>query len=144
MFKFARTFAPLALALGTAGALGVAATPSVAFATEVGETGQFHGGENARGTAEIVSLPGGGHGIKLHGNFSVTPAPDLRVYLSDAANPSNAGAVNAAHYVDLGALTSANGEQVYAIPASVNLGNASSVVIWCREFSVFFGVAPLS
>ncbi len=146
MTRFLRTMAPLALAIATTGALGVAAIPDIAYAAQLSDTGQFRGADRshpAQGTAEIIRLRGGGVGIKFHGNFDVRGGPDLRVWLSEASNPANAGAVRSAGYVDLGRLQSSDGEQIYRIPANVELADISSVVIWCRAFGVFFGSATL-
>ena len=141
-----RSIAPLALAIGATGTLGAAAFPDTAQAAEVTDTGSFRDADRshpASGTAEIVRLQGGGFGVKLHGNFNVRNAPDLRIWLSEAANPRNGRAVEAADYVDLGALRSNTGEQIYRIPAGVDISEVESIVIWCRAFSIFFGSATL-
>ena len=45
--------------------------------------------------------------------------------------------------VDLGPLKGNIGSSNYEIPPSVDLGDFETAVIWCRRFSVGFGVAPL-
>ncbi|ABC63546.1 DM13 domain-containing protein [Erythrobacter litoralis] len=116
------------------------------MAAELSSTGQFRGADSshpASGGVEIVKLKGGGLGVKLKGDFKVRGGPDLRVWLSDASNPRNGRAVRSKDYVDLGRLKSSSGEQIYRIPASADVADANSVVIWCRAFGVFFGSATL-
>ena len=151
MFKsVGKIFAPGLLAISiTSASFGVAlaAIPVPAMAAELASSGQFQGADSARqtsGNAEIIRLDGGGYGLKLHGDFRSTNAPDLRIWLSEASSPRNEGAVQASGYTDLGALKSTSGEQVYRIPDGVDISKVRSAVIWCREFSVFFGSASLT
>ncbi|WP_165853498.1 DM13 domain-containing protein [Aurantiacibacter aquimixticola] len=142
-----RIFAPLALAVTATAGMGAVAFPDIAAAAELTDRGSFRGADSshpASGTAEVIRLRGGGFGIKLHDDFRVRGGPDLRVWLSDASNPRNAHAVRGRDYVDLGRLKSSSGEQIYRLPADVDLSGANSVVIWCRAFGVFFGSATLS
>jgi hypothetical protein len=46
-------------------------------------------------------------------------------------------------YLDLGALKGNRGDQNYEIPPGTDLTRFESAVIWCRRFTVGFGVAPL-
>mgnify|MGYP006183142743 CR=1 FL=1 len=45
---------------------------------------------------------------------------------------------------DLGALKGNKGNQNYRIPNDVDPEQFKSAVIWCRRFTVGFGVAPLT
>jgi hypothetical protein len=45
--------------------------------------------------------------------------------------------------VDLGALKGNKGNQQYALPRDLDLERFTTVVIWCRAFSVNFARAPL-
>jgi hypothetical protein len=45
--------------------------------------------------------------------------------------------------VDLGALKGNLGSSNYEIPSELDLEGFRTAVIWCRRFSVGFGVAPL-
>jgi len=47
-------------------------------------------------------------------------------------------------FVDLGGLKGNLGSSNYLIPAGTDLSGFRSAVIWCRRFSVGFGVAPLN
>ena len=149
-----RTFrqftAPLFLSLAsTTAVLGAGLTvltAQPAMAAEVRSIGEFRGADRAHqvsGTAEIVPLKGGGHALKLHGNFRSTGAPDLRVWLSEANSPRGGSAVRKARHIDLDGLKSTSGEQLYRIPAGTDLSKVRSAVIWCRAFGVFFGAASL-
>ena len=46
--------------------------------------------------------------------------------------------------VDLGGLKGNIGDQNYAIPAGVDVGNYTSVVIWWDRFGAAFGAAELT
>jgi hypothetical protein len=46
-------------------------------------------------------------------------------------------------YVDLGALKGNRGDQQYRLPADLDLERHSTVVVWCRAFSVLFARAPM-
>jgi hypothetical protein len=103
-------------------------------------TGQFTGADDfhfARGTATLFETQPGRFTLRLE-EFSVRNGPDLYVYLS----PDPKG--YAAGVVELGRLKATDGAFNYAVPASARVSNARSVVIWCKAFSVQFGVAPLS
>lgn len=86
------------------------------------------------GTATLLVQPDGSRLLTLTG-FETDPGPDLRVYVS----PDMGGAVDGA--IDIGALKGNLGDQQYELPVDSPSG---SVVIWCRAFSVGFGVADLA
>jgi hypothetical protein len=85
------------------------------------------------GRAGLVDLPAGGRVLTLT-DLATDPGPDLRVYLVPGDGSNVRGAA------DLGALKGNKGTQQYAVPAGAPSG---AVVIWCRAFSVSFGVATL-
>jgi Electron transfer DM13 len=93
----------------------------------------------AEGRAQAIELARGGRVLTLT-NFEVDNGPDLRVYL--VAGPATTeGEVD--DFEDLGGLKGNVGNQQYEIPAGVNVDRYSTVVIWCRAFSVLFARAPL-
>jgi hypothetical protein len=47
-------------------------------------------------------------------------------------------------FEDLGALKGNKGNQQYELPPQLDLERYSTVVIWCRAFSVNFARAPLT
>jgi hypothetical protein len=93
----------------------------------------------AQGDAKTIELAAGGRVLTLT-NFEVDNGPDLRIYL--VAGPATTeGEVS--DFVDLGGLKGNVGNQQYELPADVKLERYSTVVIWCRAFSVLFARAPL-
>src|SRR6266545_4802355 len=69
--------------------------------------------------------------------------PDLHVYLSEVPAGGDARAYGE-RFVDLGKLKGNKGNQNYRLPVNVDLSRYRSAVIWCKRFTVGFGVAPLS
>ncbi|MGV8881846.1 MAG: DM13 domain-containing protein [Rhodoglobus sp.] len=98
------------------------------------------------GTVRIIENPDGTRTLALE-NLSTSNGPDVHVWLSAA--PVVAGydgrflAGDPAH-VDLGLIKGNLGNQIYDIPADVDLGQFPSVYLWCEQFSVSFGAAALS
>ena len=73
-------------------------------------------------------------------NFDVDNGPDLRVYLVACPATTEGGVSD---FIDRGGLKGNRGNQQYEIPANVRVERYSTVVIWCRAFSVLFARAPL-
>lgn len=82
--------------------------------------------------------------VFLEPDFEVGPGPAFHVYLVPNANIRAAAAVKDSMFIDLGGLRAFKGSQRYAIPASVDLKNYPSVVIWCERFSVLISPADLT
>ena len=95
---------------------------------------------SASGKAQAIELAEGGNVLTLT-DFEVDNGPDLRVYLV-AGPAATEGAVE--DFVDLGGLKGNVGNQQYELPGNLDVGRYSTVVIWCRAFSVLFARAPLS
>ena len=94
---------------------------------------------SASGKAQAINLAEGGNVLTLT-DFEVDNGPDLRVYL--VAGPATTeGEVE--DFVDLGGLKGNVGNQQYDLPRNLDVGRHSTVVIWCRAFSVLFARAPL-
>ena len=68
--------------------------------------------------------------------------PDVHITLSPT--PANRGDRDYGDYLDLGSLKGNRGNQNYTVPAGTDLTKFRSVVIWCRRFSIGFGVAPIA
>jgi hypothetical protein len=94
---------------------------------------------SAAGVATAIRTAAGARVLTLT-NFEVDNGPDLRVYL--VAGPARDES-EVDDFEDLGALKGNKGNQQYDIPRGVDLGRYSTVVIWCRAFSVNFARAPL-
>jgi hypothetical protein len=91
-----------------------------------------------KGRAAIVELPDGERRLTLTG-FRTDNGPDLRVYLS-TGDPAGG---DLGDHEDLGGLKGNVGNQQYEVPRGIDLDRHSTVVIWCRAFSVAFTSAPL-
>ena len=103
-------------------------------------TGSFAGVDDfhfARGTARLLETSPGRWSLRLE-DFAVRNGPDLYVYLSSDPRGYADGAIV------LGTLKATEGSFNYEVPSSVDIGGVRSVVIWCRAFSVPFGVARLT
>ena len=91
-----------------------------------------------RGSAAVVELPGGERKLTIT-DFETDSGPDLRVYVS-TGDPANG---DLGDFEDLGALKGNVGNQQYTLPRRLDLARYSTVVVWCRAFSVAFTSAGL-
>ncbi|MGY4541702.1 hypothetical protein ACVWY0_001612 [Arthrobacter sp. UYNi723] len=97
------------------------------------------------GTVRIVQQPDGARLLTLE-NLDTSNGPDVHVWLSAAhVVDGTAGwfTAGSADYYDLGLIKGNQGNQVYQIPADVDLSKYPSVDLWCVQFSVSFGAAEL-
>lgn len=102
-------------------------------------TGSFRShAHDTTGSAQLVRV-GGELKLQLV-DLETSAGPDLRVYLV----PGGYEGGDADDNVDLGGLKGNRGTQEYDVPAGVDTGRYSTVVIWCRAFSVAFGSAELT
>lgn len=103
-------------------------------------SGTFTGADDfhfAGGTAQLIETAPGTWIVRFE-DFSVRNGPDLYVYLSPAAEGYADGVV------ELGPLKATDGAFNTPVPAGTDVRELRSVVIWCKQFSVQFAVAPLS
>ena len=110
-------------------------------------TGSLISHEHATsGTVRIIKQPDGVRVLTLE-NLDTSNGPDVHVWLSAAHVVEGTGgwytAGSADHY-DLGLIKGNQGNQVYEIPADVDLSRYKSVDLWCVQFSVSFGAAELA
>jgi Electron transfer DM13 len=107
--------------------------------TSASRVGTFIGSGNysVSGTATITKFEEK-YTLTFDKSFSSSSGPDLEVYLSK--NKVGSGE-QLGEFVSLQRLKSTTGEQVYNLPD--NADEYSSIVIWCRAFSVKFGAANL-
>lgn len=113
---------------------------------EVLQTGTFRNADRAHkgtGTAQLVSLPGGGLEVQFT-DFQVTNGPDLEVWLSAHPDPETSTDVISNAWLSLGQLKGNIGNQAYPVPADADISKYSSVVIWCEQFGVLFSPAAFS
>jgi hypothetical protein len=103
--------------------------------------GQFESvAHPAKGTATTIRTATGQRVLTLT-NFEVDNGPDLRVYL--VAGPARDES-EVDDFEDLGGLKGNKGNQQYELPREVDLDRYTTVVVWCRAFSVNFARAPLT
>ncbi len=107
-------------------------TPSTVATGEFRGTDDFHFGS---GTASIVEVEPGRYRLQL-ASFSVRNGPDLFVYLS----PADDGYTDDS--LELGELKATDGSFGYDLPAGVDPARFRSALIWCKQFSHLFAVAP--
>ncbi len=95
-----------------------------------------------QGKASLVRLADGKHVLRLE-DLHTSNGPELHVYLSGEKPQKDWSVYGKGEFVDLGPLKGNIGSSNYEIPANVDVGKYASAVVWCRRFSVGFGVAPL-
>jgi hypothetical protein len=121
-------------------------TPAPDPAPVLLSSGTFVSQEHATtGTATIIRNPDGSRVLALE-NLDTSNGPDVHVWLSaaDAVEGFDGWFLaGGAAYYDLGVIKGNQGNQVYDIPAEVDLGAYRSVSLWCLQFSVGFGAAQL-
>ncbi len=107
-------------------------------------TGQFVTVDQAKattGTASVV-IENGQTYLVFDDAFSTANGPDVEVvlYADGATVPVS---IEGSNYVVVDALQSFDGGQRYLVDASININDYQAVAIWCQEFDVTFGYAPL-
>lgn len=96
------------------------------------------------GRVRVLGLPDGSRILRIE-NLNTSDGPDLRVRLSDqAVRAGDWHAFDKGKWVELGELKGNKGNANYALPASADLDDLTSVSIWCRRFGVSFGAAALT
>lgn len=116
----------------------VASTGADGDAATAVRSGMFVDGDAIhRGSGAVSIIEDDGQFLLVFGDdVSITPGPDLLVYLSPNAPGEDLG-----DFVSLGALTANDGAQAYVLPE--NIDDFRTVVIWCRAFGVTFATAEL-
>jgi hypothetical protein len=105
--------------------------------------GEFRSLEHrTTGLARIVELEDGSRFVRLEG-LDTSDGPDLRVFLTGQPVSEDWGVWDDGEYVDLGELKGNVGDSNYEIPRDMDISGFRTVVIWCRRFTVGFGVAPI-
>ncbi len=94
----------------------------------------------------MIQLPDGSRQLAIE-NLETTNGPDVHVWLS--AGPVVEGfdgwfTAGGHPYVDLGMIKGNQGNQLYDIPADVDLAAYPTVDLWCVQFAVSFGAAALT
>jgi hypothetical protein len=94
------------------------------------------------GAAIMIELEDGSRFLRLE-DLETSNGPDLRVVLTDRPLSTDWHVWDDGELVDLGPLRGNLGSSNYEIPEGLDLSRFETAVIWCRRFSVGFGVAPL-
>jgi hypothetical protein len=95
---------------------------------------------DAQGSARIVKM-GDRYVLALSEDFAVDAGPFLVVMLSGHPNPSNSAELHARGALEVGKLKATSGGQMYELPAGTDVSQFASAVIYCKPFSVVFGLA---
>ncbi|MGF1458317.1 MAG: DM13 domain-containing protein [Leptolyngbyaceae cyanobacterium] len=116
-------------------------TEAVTIASATGQFVTVQQEKATTGNASVVTENGQTY-IVFSGEFSTAMGPDVQVVLygDDASVPVN---IEGSDYVVVGDLQSFEGGQRYLIGSDIDLDDYQAVAIWCREFDVTFGYAPL-
>jgi len=122
------------------------ATPEPAVPVQLSAGELISHEHDTTGTVRIIENPDGTRVLTLE-NLATSNGPDVHVWL--AAAPVVPGfdgwfLADDAAYVDLGVIKGNLGNQVYDIPADVDLGQYPSVYLWCAQFAVSFGAASVA
>ncbi|TMB98156.1 MAG: DM13 domain-containing protein [Chloroflexi bacterium] len=125
----------------TATALPTAApTPQPTFAARVVQQGQFKGADDfhyGSGKALLIETAPGQYTLRFE-DFSVRNGPDLYVYLSTELEAYGDGSLQ------LGTLKATDGAFNYEVPPGTDGSKFKSALVWCKQFSVLFAVAPFA
>ena len=108
-------------------------TPAAPRTGRFAGTDDFHFG---RGTAILREVAPGRWVVRLE-DFSVRNGPDLYLVLS----PDRTGYTDEA--IEVGRLRATDGSFNMRVPEGTDVSDVSSVLIWCKQFSHLFAVAPL-
>ena len=107
------------------------------------ESGAFYGIMHpTAGTATIYRMGDGSHILRLT-HFKTSNGPDVHIYMVAAGDARDNASVERAGFIDLGTMKGNIGDQNYALGPEVDLSKYRAVSVWCKRFSVNFGVAPL-
>ena len=110
--------------------------PAVSHAQQVVAQGAFSGASGHKTSGDVVVLKSAaGARVVLQSNFSFDGAPDPKVGFGAGGKYDRAS--------QLAPLTSNQGEQVYDVPAALDLTRYDEIYIWCERYSVPLGVAAL-
>lgn len=137
--SFVQESSPVEAAVGGDAEMKAASGESMTHVPLVRRHGNFKGADGfhyAEGSAQLIEEAGGTWVVRFE-SFTVRNGPDLYVYLSHGGDNRVDESLN------LGRLKATDGSFNYAVPAGLDLSKVKSVIVWCRQFGVRFGSAPL-
>jgi hypothetical protein len=100
-----------------------------------GERGNFINGPYGSVSGMATVYMKDGSLVLALGNMMISNGPQLHVYLSKEVQPVN--------FIDLGALQSTKGNQLYAIPGAPDFSQYKYALIHCKKYNHLFGSAQL-
>jgi hypothetical protein len=96
--------------------------------------GSFTGAGSYMASGTVKVYEKSGQRTLVFENFNSSSGPDLRVYLAETTG--------AANFIELAKLTN-TGNFYLSIPTTYDPAKQRNALIWCKQFSVLFGAAPL-
>ena len=121
------------------GSASVAPPTEPAWTPDPARTGRFSGTDEfhfGRGKAILREVEPGRWVVRLE-DFAVRNGPDLYVVLS----PDKDGYTDDS--IEVGRLKATDGNFNMRVPDGADVSEVRSVLIWCKQFSHLFAVAPL-
>lgn len=100
-----------------------------------GERGNFINGPYGSVSGMATVYTKDGRLVLALGNMMISNGPQLHVYLSKEVQPVN--------FIDLGALQSTKGNQLYTIPGEPDFFQYKYALIHCKKYNHLFGSAQL-
>ncbi|MGD1937674.1 MAG: DM13 domain-containing protein [Cyanophyceae cyanobacterium] len=95
------------------------------------------------GSVSVVTNSGDPY-LTLSGDFKTDSGPALEIILYTGSRVPRKVETAGGRYYRLAKLRKVRGSDRYALPKNLNLSQYNSVAIWCEEFDVTFGYAPLN
>ncbi|MEM9771110.1 MAG: DM13 domain-containing protein [Cyanobacteria bacterium P01_D01_bin.73] len=95
------------------------------------------------GSVTLVTDSSNPH-LLLSRDFRTDSGPALEIILYSGSRVPKKIERSGQRYYRLAKLRKVNGSDRYALPKDINLSQYKSVAIWCEEFDVTFGYAPLN
>ena len=100
-----------------------------------GEKGNFMNGPYGSVSGMATVYTKDGSLVLALENMTISNGPQLHVYLSKEVQPVN--------FIDLGALQSTRGNQLYTIPGDPDFSQYKYALIHCKKYNHLFGSANL-
>jgi len=115
--------------------------PAVAYPIVLSESTFENVAHGGSGTVLVLELEDGSRVVRFE-DLDIDNGPDLVVILSDR-QVTGANDYADGEWLNIGDLKGNQGNQNYELPSDVDLGEWSSVAIWCRRFNTTFNAASL-
>ena len=107
-----------------------------------GQSGTWTKKANTISGTWTISEKGGKKILTLKG-FKTATAPDLKIFLSPESSTAVSSRSATKGALLVAKLQSSKGDQVYTLPAGVDLAKYKSVIIHCEKYSKLWGAGSL-